>query len=288
MTLLRRALAAAGWCAALAAAHAVLRASGSGALAAPAGDLRSWLAGHDPAVAAMAFIRLGAVAGWWYMAGVTGLGVLSRVSGLPAAVRATDRFTVAPVRRLLHASLGAGVVVASLAAPAAADPGPRRDVPVIRRLDGPAGHSEPAPEPAPPEPAPPEPIVTQPAPPPETPAPDPHAAPQPEAGTQPVASETPPPPAPVPAEAEAEAAAAPLPATTHLVQPGESFWRIAHATLAAAHQRPPTAAEVAPYWRALIVANRTRLHNPDNPDLLFTGQQLDLPPIPTPTGHGIP
>ena len=39
--------------------------------------------------------------------------------------------------------------------------------------------------------------------------------------------------------------------------------------------------DVADYWMTLIEANRRRLHDPANPDLLFPGQTLDLPPVPS-------
>lgn len=59
------------------------------------------------------------------------------------------------------------------------------------------------------------------------------------------------------------------------VAPGDHLWSIAERRLAAARGHQPSDAEVAPYWRALIAANRDRL--PD-PDLLFPGQRLRLPP----------
>jgi hypothetical protein len=35
---------------------------------------------------------------------------------------------------------------------------------------------------------------------------------------------------------------------------------------------------VAPYWQRLVDANRAELADPTNPDLLFVGQTLRLPP----------
>jgi hypothetical protein len=54
-----------------------------------------------------------------------------------------------------------------------------------------------------------------------------------------------------------------------VVAPGDSFWSIA------AEQR--RGGDVAAYWRALIEANRDRLVDPANPDLLYAGQVLVLP-----------
>jgi len=65
------------------------------------------------------------------------------------------------------------------------------------------------------------------------------------------------------------------------VRPGDSFWRIAASHLAIAWQREPSDVEIDPYWRVLIAANRSRLAHPHDPDLLFPGQQLSLPPVPS-------
>jgi hypothetical protein len=79
------------------------------------------------------------------------------------------------------------------------------------------------------------------------------------------------------------AAGAPVPApapaapTTWTVEPGDSFWSIAEGVLADAWGRPPTDAEIDPYWRALIAANRDRITS-GNPDLIFPGQEFVLPP----------
>jgi nucleoid-associated protein YgaU len=39
---------------------------------------------------------------------------------------------------------------------------------------------------------------------------------------------------------------------------------------------------VARYWRSLVDANRDRLVVAGDPDLIFPGQQLVLPPVPQP------
>ena len=86
----------------------------------------------------------------------------------------------------------------------------------------------------------------------------------------------PPPPAP-PAPAPATDAP-PSPAGEWTVRPGDHFWRIAEEVLARQRQHPPTDAETDPYWRRLVAANRDRLADRDNPDLLFPGQVLVVPP----------
>jgi nucleoid-associated protein YgaU len=62
-----------------------------------------------------------------------------------------------------------------------------------------------------------------------------------------------------------------------VVRPGDNLWSIAESALAAAGPSP-TPGEIVPYWRRLVDANRSRLARPDDPDLLFTGQVLVLPP----------
>lgn len=60
-----------------------------------------------------------------------------------------------------------------------------------------------------------------------------------------------------------------------VVEPGDSFWSLA-ADAVGDHARP---AAVDDYWRRLIARNRARLVDPGNPDLLYPGQVLALPPI---------
>jgi hypothetical protein len=73
---------------------------------------------------------------------------------------------------------------------------------------------------------------------------------------------------------------APLrPPAQHRVEAGESFWTIATDVLGQAWGRPATDAEVDPFWRALVDANRDRLVS-DDPDLVLPGQVFEVPPPP--------
>ncbi len=63
---------------------------------------------------------------------------------------------------------------------------------------------------------------------------------------------------------------------------GDHFWRIAEHTLAMTWGRRPTSAEIDHYWRLLVATNRPHLPDPRNPDLMFVGQVLELPPVPSP------
>ena len=61
------------------------------------------------------------------------------------------------------------------------------------------------------------------------------------------------------------------------VQPGDHLWSIAFRVLQASWERDPSDAEVDPYWRTLVDANRDRLADPGNADLIFPGQHLTVP-----------
>jgi hypothetical protein len=71
-----------------------------------------------------------------------------------------------------------------------------------------------------------------------------------------------------------------IPAARHEVEAGESFWTIARDVIEAASGQLPRDTVLHRYWEQLIEHNRGRLADPDNPDLLFPGQVLELPPTP--------
>jgi hypothetical protein len=66
-------------------------------------------------------------------------------------------------------------------------------------------------------------------------------------------------------------------AAVYRVQPGDHFWSIAEQVVIG--RDGPTASDsaVAAYWRRLVDANRDRLVDPSNPDLILPGQVFDLP-----------
>ena len=68
---------------------------------------------------------------------------------------------------------------------------------------------------------------------------------------------------------------------TTTVVTGESFWSIAEEALLddAAPGTELDDQTIAEYWRVLIEANRDRLIEPGNPDLILPGQEFVLPPI---------
>lgn len=94
------------------------------------------------------------------------------------------------------------------------------------------------------------------------------------AGADPDTTRTAPPPPPAP----------PPPGPTEggvTVRPGDSLWRIATDALTRAWGVEPADRQVDPYWRALVAANRHRLLDPANADLIRPGQRFDLPEVPT-------
>jgi nucleoid-associated protein YgaU len=62
------------------------------------------------------------------------------------------------------------------------------------------------------------------------------------------------------------------------VQSGDSFWSIAEAVTAARLGHAPTAQEIGPLWLRLIDANRAQLPRPGNPNLIYVGTVLTIPP----------
>lgn len=65
----------------------------------------------------------------------------------------------------------------------------------------------------------------------------------------------------------------------HVVEPGEYFWSIAEAVFTSSGIDHPDEMELSRYWLSLIDANRARLVDPGNPDLIMPGQNLVLPPL---------
>jgi LysM domain len=68
------------------------------------------------------------------------------------------------------------------------------------------------------------------------------------------------------------------PLDTYTVAPGDHFWSIARRVV---RQQNPNSTEsaVGAYCHQLIQHNRSRLHDPHNPDLLHVGTKLELPAV---------
>lgn len=67
---------------------------------------------------------------------------------------------------------------------------------------------------------------------------------------------------------------------TWTLRPGDHLWRVAEETLAREWERRPSDRETAAYWRVVIERNRAGLPDPANPDLVFPGGVITLPPPP--------
>jgi len=297
-----------GFVALVVAGLAGLSAAGHGVLAGPSsiGTLPSWLQGRDPLIASFALLRLGALGLGWYVLAVTVLGGTFRALRAYRLAGVLDAVTFPGIRRLLNASAGLVVVIgtslpAGAAGAAWATPAPTVSPPVMHWLGplGPVGaapRSPIAPSPASPptevSPASPTPTAPDAAPPVAAPGssrPGAPLAPGRKGPARPLGSGVRPlgpepgrtTAGPEPGRAPAAASSARTTSTaTWTVQPGDDFWHIAEATLVAARHRPVTDAEIAPYWLALIEANRNRLAAPSEPSFIYPGQVFVLPPVP--------
>jgi LysM domain len=258
------------WTAALALGLRALHALGAGTLGVPlfsGEDLSAWLDRTPPAVMAVAIVRLAALAAGWYLAVCTLTLALTRPFGRTRVASAAARATPAIIRRLVAGGgglgLAAGTLVGALPSTVVA-PAPLAARPVAASIVG--AIQDPTPPTATMTRGPrdmPRAVMTR------LPAEDTPTA----VMTRLPATDAPPASRSPPARATLDTAAVP-PSWT--VEAGDSFWSIAAETVAptgnASNDR-----RVIGYWRRLVEANRGRLLDPGNPDLLVPGQELVLP-----------
>ena len=263
----RRAWPLIAWMAALLVGLAVFHGLGSGPMAAPPltdpSSWGGWAADRDPLVVTVAVLRLLVLALAWYLVGVTAIGLAARLLRAARLVRLADALTLPLVRRLLQSALGVGLATAMVGAAtapvpggsqadldpagapqtamtlAAVDPGADESAPVSMRL-----------------------LEQERSPADRGDVREASMRPRPATGEAAMRA--------VGHEAE--------PSQGHRVVPGESLWSIAQDALAHRWDREPTDAEVHAYWREVIDANAEVLPDPDNPDLIFPGDQVRLPP----------
>lgn len=275
MTPLRTAARLAVWLALLVGAVAALHATGGPLSPPPMSDpagLGSWAEQRQPAEVALALARLVALGLGWYLLVATVGGLAAGLLGLGALARAFDLVSVGLVRRLVGAVTLSMASTALTVGPATAGTaGPPPPVETMRRLPDAAPTSTTSTTSTTASTTSSTTSTTQP------PAAPPAAPPT----VPPTAAPAPPPAAPTPSTAPAAGAGSGSGSWT--VRPGDHFWSAAERSLAQAWGRPPTDDQVAPYWRSLVAANRDRLRDPGNPDLLFPGQVLVVPaPPPAP------
>lgn len=225
----------------------------SGSLQTPAltdpGAWAEWAARREPLTVVFAVLRLVVIAVAWYLLGVTTVGTLARLFRWGRLVTLADLLTVPSVRHLLQGALGVGLATAALASvqgPHADDPAQRPTVASVqlaqaRQSAAMEGGTE-------------------------------VASIRSLADGSMVAS--------MRAVGTGGDAGAPAP-TMWQTQPGEHFWSMAEQVLEASWGRAPTDAEVMPYWQQLVETNRGRLADPGNPDLIYPGQEFEVPPPPS-------
>lgn len=68
------------------------------------------------------------------------------------------------------------------------------------------------------------------------------------------------------------------PPSTFVVEPGDHLWAVAERQVAAVLGRRPSPGEMVGYWRRLVAANADVVRSGD-PDLIFPGERLRLPPV---------
>ncbi|HEU5001266.1 MAG TPA: hypothetical protein VFW71_00615 [Actinomycetota bacterium] len=213
----------------------------------------TWLATSPPADAVAAVLRLVAVGlTGWLLAG-TALYLTGRLARLPGLVRAAGWATPRGLRRLVDAALTVAVTATVTGGTAFAAGPPAPPPPGVARVTATASLRPPLPR-------------TKISSSTEVPAPTP-------APTLPPAASGP------PQEKSPAPAAPPGP---HVVLPGESLWSIAAVTLAAGRTSapsPPGPEQVARYWVDVVARNRPHLRS-GNPNLIFPGEPVTLPPLP--------
>jgi nucleoid-associated protein YgaU len=244
----------------------VLLGSGGGALSPPPlgspDRWSAWLDHREPTAAAFALLRVGALAAACYLAGVTILGVALRSARAVRLVALADRFTVPPVRRFLAGTVTAGLVGLGPVGAVAAQPAPSTTPTTAVATSSTPTTAVSTRSTSTTALATSDDTVVL------------HRLP---AGTTPptavptATGNTPATPA-TPAE---------RPPATWTVKAGDCFWSIAEDVLQQAWGRAPTDAEIVPYWRALIDANRQALADKGNADLIFPGQMFAVPPAPS-------
>jgi LysM repeat protein len=270
-----------------------------------AGGLAAWLDHHDPVLTVVALARGVGLVLAAYLLVTSGLALVAGLTRSRALSRLARAVTVPALRRLLPATLGVGLVLATTAAASpgatAGSPSPgstgRAPTPtttttavpstradLLTRLPDRSPDGSPTTERAPtptPSPRPPQRPRSDdiarfhldappPAPSPTatTAAPRPTTTPAPQSPTARRGATAPPRPPSVPPTNDTP---------TWTVRSGDHLWGIASATLSQRLARTPTDAEIEPYWRRLIDLNRSRLVDPGNPDLIFPTQVFDLP-----------
>lgn len=257
MGTLRRVLPLAGWVAALLGLLAGLAAAGEALPSPPLtepGAWPAWIASQPPVPAVFGLLRLVALAVGFYLLATTLLVTVARLARAARMIRVADALTVPAVRRLTATAVGVGLATATLSG-LSEDGGPwagggPTTITAEMAEPGEAGLG---------------------------------MASLGEAGADEVTLA-------LRDDADdgegdggdgadperSEAGGAP---GTVVVAAGDHLWGIAERVVAASVGGHPSEEAVAPYWRRLVEANRDRLADPANPDLIHPGQEFVLPEL---------
>lgn len=243
----RRALPLVAWVAALTASLGGMSAAGTVLPTPPVTQpslLPDYLAGTAPLLGAFGILRVIALALGWYLLASTLLATVSRLLRAARLVRVADWLTLPPVRRLVQAAVGIGMAAATVGA--LSNGGEQAWYQPSEAVVAYADATEPGLQ----------------------------VVPEGEIGGPTLGLER---------IAPAQTADATLEATDGpalwVVAPGDHLWSIAERVLAAHHGSAPDEATVVTYWQRLVDANRERLADPTNPDLIYPEQELVLPPV---------
>lgn len=215
----------------------------------------------DPLALTISVLRLAALVVGAALIALTAVGLAGRALGAARLVAKVDQWTPPSLRHLLDGALGVGLAasIGLSTLPAGAD-GP---TPTLRRL---ADAPSPPPDPT---------TTMRRLPDGATPAVGPATvlAPAPAAPTGPSVAD----PAPAATPPPAIGPLATSGPREVVVRPGDSFWRLAEHHEAERLGRQPTEDEVGACWQDVVASNRHRLVVPEDPDLIFPGQVMQLP-----------
>lgn len=216
-----------------------------------------WSQAREPVIAAVAIMRLVLIGLTWYLLGATTIQVLARLTRSIRLLRVANALSIPLVRRVVSSGLGVSLAATMVTAATGTHPGPTRfdhvrttttttavdqaTVDTGAAVDLPTMRLGPR---------------------------DGHD----DGPTVPMMMEA------TPAQSTKTPSMRPTDhAGTWTVSRGDHLWNIAERVMAEHLGTTPDDHQVTPYWQRLIAANRSRLPDPDNADLILPGMQLVLP-----------